>query len=113
MGGVDPNNWVLLIIAVVTGIFSAPTWIMAGITLYYAHRTEKNTNSMKDALVAKTAAASHAEGREEGRQEGVAVTAAAATMAADALAAAKAPAEVTIVQDESHPVPVKQTEVKG
>lgn len=38
------------------------------ITMYYTRKTEKNTNSMKDALVEATAKVSHAEGREEGRE---------------------------------------------
>ncbi len=48
-----------------------------------AQKTEINTNSMKDALVASTKAASHAEGREEARVEGEAK---AATLAAGTLA---------------------------
>ena len=36
---------------------------------YISRKTEKNTNSMKDALVASTAKASKAEGRQEERDE--------------------------------------------
>ena len=39
------------------------------VVLYYTHRTEKNTNSMKDALVKATGEAHFAEGREVGREE--------------------------------------------
>jgi hypothetical protein len=52
------------------------------ILLYYGQRvmatvqkTELNTNSMKDALVAATKLSAHAEGREEGRAEGAATAA--------------------------------------
>lgn len=53
------DTWILLAVAVMN-IF----------TLYYTRRTEKNTNSMKDALVLKTAEASDAAGHERGRREG-------------------------------------------
>lgn len=56
---IEPNTMVLLVVAV-----------MNAATLYYSHRTEKNTNSMKDALVKSTAEASHLAGREEARLEG-------------------------------------------
>jgi hypothetical protein len=62
---VDPTAWVMLIIALI----NAPTWIVSGFTLYYTWRTEKNTNSMKDALVKTTGIAAHAAGREEMRAE--------------------------------------------
>lgn len=42
---------------------------MQAFVLFYSRRTEKNTNSMKDALVASTAKASHAEGVVEGKAE--------------------------------------------
>lgn len=42
--------------------------VMNLVTLYYSRKTEKNTNSMKDALVEATAKLSHAEGKEEGRK---------------------------------------------
>lgn len=58
MFGVSLDTIVLLIVA-----------IMNALTLYYTHKTEKNTNSMKDALVASTAKASHAEGLAEGKAE--------------------------------------------
>lgn len=64
MFDIKPDTVVLLIVAA-----------MNALTLYYTRRTEKNTNSMKDALVASEKTASHAEGKEEGRAEGV-VTAA-------------------------------------
>lgn len=76
---VDPTAWVLLVVA---GI-NAPTWFIAGMTLWYAHKTavvagktEINTNSMREALVVATAVASKAEGRDEMRIE-AAITAAA------------------------------------
>lgn len=55
---IDLNTVVLLIVACMTAY-----------TTYVSRQTEKNTNSMKDALVAKTASASHAEGLAEGRLE--------------------------------------------
>ena len=39
------------------------------LTLWYTRRTERNTNSMKDALVKATRLAAHAAGREEMRLE--------------------------------------------
>lgn len=44
--------------------------IMNATTLYYSRRTEKNTNSMKDALVASTQKEAHSAGLEQGRVEG-------------------------------------------
>jgi hypothetical protein len=38
-------------------------------TAYISHRTEKNTNSMKDALVKTTGELAHATGLREGRDE--------------------------------------------
>lgn len=55
------NSLILLLVAV-----------MNAVTLYYTRKTEKNTNSMKDALVAQTALASHAAGRKEGVKVGAA-----------------------------------------
>lgn len=62
--GVGLDRWILLLIAVLTLI-----------NTYYSRETkkaavltEKNTNSMKDALVAATAIASDATGFERGRQ---------------------------------------------
>lgn len=52
------------------------TAVITSITLYYSRRTEINTNSMKDALVAATSRADRAEGKEEGRLEVIAVPAA-------------------------------------
>jgi hypothetical protein len=50
------NTFMLLIVAALNAY-----------TAYLSLRTEKNTNSMKDALVASTAKASHAEGLAEGK----------------------------------------------
>lgn len=58
MLGVDVNTWVLAAVA-----------LMNVCTLYYARKTEINTNSMKDALVVATAKAAHAKGKEAGRKE--------------------------------------------
>ena len=52
----DYNLVLLLIVAV-----------MNAYTAWMSRKTEKNTNSMKDALVASTAKASHAEGLAEGK----------------------------------------------
>ena len=62
---VDPTAWIMLLVALI----NAPTWIIAGFTMWYARRTEKNTNSMKDALVKASSEAAHAAGREEMRDE--------------------------------------------
>lgn len=59
---------------------------------------EVNTNSIKDALVAATAKASHLEGRAEQQAE--------INAEAKSLVAA-GPIAVTIEQDENNPVPVK------
>lgn len=56
---VEPNTWLLVLVAV-----------MNAITMYYTRRTEKNTNSMKDALVQSTADASFSKGEKSGRLEG-------------------------------------------
>lgn len=58
--GVSSNTWVLLVVAV-----------MQLITLYYTRKTEKNTNSMKDALVANA----YREGRAEMKSESEATAA--------------------------------------
>lgn len=56
--GVDLMNSILLLaVAVLTSV-----------NTYYSRKTEKNTNSMKDALVLTTAIASDAVGFERGRQ---------------------------------------------
>lgn len=60
------NNVILIGIAVVNMI----TAVVSGLTLMYSHRTEKNTNSMKDALVQKTAVASDLLGYRRARLEG-------------------------------------------
>lgn len=64
-GTIDLNTIVLLLIGALTLINTV-----------YSRQTEKNTNSMKDALVLATATSSHAAGREEARAEGEAKTAA-------------------------------------
>jgi hypothetical protein len=61
----DLNTITLLIVA-----------ILNGTTLYYTHRTEKNTNSMKDALVESTRKESLAKGAEDQRIIGEAKAAA-------------------------------------
>jgi hypothetical protein len=43
--------------------------VATAVNTYYSRRTEQNTNSMKDALVAKTAEASHAQGEAKGRAD--------------------------------------------
>lgn len=62
----DLNNMAILAIAL-TNAFTA---IMVWRTHQISKKTELNTNSMKDALVAATKVASHAEGMEEGRKAG-------------------------------------------
>lgn len=62
---VDANTVALAFIAVLNVI----TAILAYKTHRQAKLTEKNTNSMKDALVAATKKASFAEGREDMRSE--------------------------------------------
>jgi hypothetical protein len=74
----DLNTVVLLIVAAMN-LYSV---IIAKRTNTNVALVEKATNSMKDALVAATATASHAEGREEGRTEAAAT---AATLAAGKL----------------------------
>lgn len=59
-GPVDLNIVGLIILA-----------IMQLITLYYTRRTEKNTNSMKDALVAQAGVLGHAAGVVAGKAEAV------------------------------------------
>lgn len=63
----DVNTGVLLLVAVLNIA-----------TLYFTRQTEKNTNSMKDALVASTGVAAHAAGRDEMRAESEATAAAVA-----------------------------------
>lgn len=58
MWGIDHNTAVLLLVAV-----------MNAATLFYTRRTEKNTNSMKDALVVSTSAVAHQAGRNEAAAE--------------------------------------------
>jgi hypothetical protein len=58
MDNIDANTWVLLIVALLTAI-----------NTYYSRRTEKNTNSMKDALVEAASKEGHAKGLKQGRDE--------------------------------------------
>lgn len=64
-GTLDINTFVLALVGILTAF-----------NTYYSRKTEKNTNSMKDALVASTRTTAHAEGREEQRLEGLSVAAA-------------------------------------
>ena len=73
---IDWNTVVLVLVAV-----------MNAATLYYSRHTEKNTNSMKDALIISTRAVAHQAGREEMRTE--AATTAAAILAEGNLAGKK------------------------
>jgi hypothetical protein len=61
MFGLDKETTALL--------FGLITVIINGWIAYYMRKLEKNTNSMKDALVASTAKSSHAEGKLEGKAE--------------------------------------------
>ena len=81
---IDPNI-VLAVIAVsqlgtallayLTRRDAAATKVAAAATQVAAEQTEKNTNSMKDALVLATKQAAHAAGHEEARLEGEATAA--------------------------------------
>lgn len=51
-------------------VFVALNSLFGLLTLMYARRTELNTNSMKDALVARTAESFEAKGRDEERVRG-------------------------------------------
>lgn len=85
------------------------------VTLIISRRTEKNTNSMKDALVDATAKASHAEGMTDQRKETADVRAAVAGQAAAAAQAVAQkvevanpqPVKVEVVAAEPVPVVVK------
>ena len=55
---------------IIVAIINAYTAYVSTKTRAIAQKTETNTNSMKDQLMAATAISSHAEGREEGRAEG-------------------------------------------
>lgn len=59
------DHWVLLAIAVVNAITAAVSLA----TLHFARRTELNTNSMKDELVAATRKSALGEGRDAMRVE--------------------------------------------
>lgn len=71
--GVELNTWILLVIAI-TNAGTGVLWFLIKqdtlATKIAAELTEKNTNSMKDALVLATDKAAHAAGKEEGRVEG-------------------------------------------
>ena len=58
MAEIDGNTWMLFVVAVLTGI-----------NTYYSRKTEKNTNSMKDALVSGAEAKGRSDMREEMRSE--------------------------------------------
>lgn len=62
--GMEPNTVGLIIIGILTLM-----------NTYYTRKTENNTNSMKDALVAQTKESAHAAGKEEGRVEAKATAA--------------------------------------
>jgi hypothetical protein len=55
----DNFNTIVILLVAASNVYIA----------YISHRTEKNTNSMKDALVASTAKASRAEGMAAGKKE--------------------------------------------
>lgn len=72
MPSIDPNL-TLLLIAVAnlgTAILAWRTHAATKATQLNVEKVEIATNSMKDALVAKTGEAAHAAGREEGRLAG-------------------------------------------
>jgi hypothetical protein len=73
------DNYLLFGVAITNMI----TGVFAFITLVYARRTEKNTNSMKDALVVATETAAYSRGVDEERVRGKLE---AATLAQGALA---------------------------
>lgn len=77
--------------------------VMNMVTLYYSRRTEKNTNSMKDALVEATAKLSHAEGKEEGRK----LEEESAEKRADSTAALGAQPSIPVKIVDPTPVPVE------
>lgn len=56
-------------IALLPLIVSSITAIIMGITGYYMRKLEKNTNSMKDALVVATAQLNYAAGVVAGKEE--------------------------------------------
>lgn len=72
MLGIDTNTWALIGLAA-----------MQSVNLYYTRQTEKNTNSMKDALVSSTAKENYSRGKDEERIKGEQK---AATLAQGALA---------------------------
>lgn len=72
MMAIDPNI-TLLAVAVANAATAYFAWrakIVATETKEIALQTEKNTNSMKDALVLKVGEAAHAAGLEQGRVAG-------------------------------------------
>lgn len=103
---VSPETLFLFGIALLNSFVAIMTYLnrQTAINTYeMARKTELNTNSMKDALVAATAKVSHAEGKEEGLIEGIKKEKLAAVVAG--------PLDVKIV-DTDHPVPVTVTEKK-
>lgn len=70
MGGIDPNIAALLGIAIINAIISWRTHASIKVTQADVLRVEKATNSMKDALVARTAEAAEAKGRDDERAVG-------------------------------------------
>lgn len=58
-------NWMPLAVLVVNGIMA----LAMPFVYFMIRRLEKNTNSIKDALVASTKAVAHAEGKLEGKAE--------------------------------------------
>jgi len=55
------------LIALLNTFMTCVVSLLVAYNTYLTRRTEINTNSMKDALVASTAKASHAEGLAEGK----------------------------------------------
>lgn len=72
----DQNSWMIIggitiaALNAYTAYLARETHEEAKATKDIALQTEKNTNSMKDALVAATRSAAHSEGVEAGRAEG-------------------------------------------
>ena len=84
----NPLLWIA-IFNVFTGAMALIGVILSRQTLAVSQKTEINTNSMKDALIAATDKAAHATGKEEGRIQEVAKNALVATTQLAAIAAAK------------------------
>lgn len=64
------QTWIIIGGIVIAGLNAYTAW-MTNETRNLARKTEVNTNSMREQLVAATKIASHAEGVEAGRAEGV------------------------------------------